>query len=83
MAKPTHKELLESKRNFDLNMVGIFTLIKVLGNGGLDEDAVIDIANELEDYMISVEKTYGEIWQYVDKTTPNEKGECNEDLRTK
>lgn len=78
MTKLTHKELLESKRNFDLNMVGIFTLIKVLGNGGLDEDAVIDIANELEDYMISVEKAYEKIWQYVDETTPNEKEKDNE-----
>jgi hypothetical protein len=75
MSELTHKELLESKRNFDLNMVGIFTLIKVLGNGGLDEDAVIDTADELEDYMISVEKAYEKIWQYVDETTPNEKGE--------
>lgn len=78
MSELTHKELLESKRNFDLNMVGIFTLIKVLGNGGLDEDAVIDIANELEDYMISVEKAYEEIWQYVDETVPNEKEKDNE-----
>ena len=78
MSELTHKELLESKRNFDLNMVGIFTLIKVLGNGGLDEDAVIDIADELEDYMISVEKAYEKIWQYVDETTPNEKEKDNE-----
>lgn len=78
MSELTHKELLESKRNFDLNMVGIFTLIKVLGNGGLDEDAVIDIADELKDYMISVEKAYEEIWQYVDETTPNEKEKDNE-----
>ena len=78
MSELTHKELLESKRNFDLNMVGIFTLIKVLGNGGLSEDAVIDIADELEDYMISVEKAYEEIWQYVDETTPNEKEKDNE-----
>lgn len=78
MNKLTYKELLESKRNFDLNMVGIFTLIKVLGNGGLDEDAVIDIANGLEDYMISVEKACEEIWQYVDETTPNEKEKDNE-----
>ena len=78
MTKLTYKELLKSKRNFDLNIVGIFTLIKVLGNGGLDENAVIDIANELEDYMISVEKAYKEIWQYVDETTPNEKEKDNE-----
>lgn len=78
MSELTHKELLESKRIFDLNMVGIFTLIKVLGDGGLDEDAVIDITNELEDYMISVEKAYEEIWQYVDETTPNEKEKDNE-----
>ena len=58
MSELTYERLLKSKQNFDLNMVGIFTLIKVLGNGGLDEDAVIDIADELEDYMISVEK-YG------------------------
>ena len=78
MPELTHKELLESKRNFDLNMVGISTLIKVLGNGGLDEDAVIDIASELEDYMISVEMAYEKIWQYVDETTPNEKEKDNE-----
>ena len=73
MSELTYERLLESKQNFDLNMVGVFTLIKVLGNGGLDEDAVIDIADELKDYMISVERAYGEIWQYVDETTPNEK----------
>ena len=78
MSELTHKELLESKRNFDLNMVGIFTLIKVLGNGGLSEDAVINIANELEDYMIGVERAYEKIWQYVDETTPNEKEKDNE-----
>lgn len=78
MSELTHKELLESKRNFDLNMVGIFTLIKVLSNGGLDKDAVIDIADELGDYMISVEKAYEKIWQYVDETTPNEKRDDNE-----
>lgn len=78
MSELTYERLLKSKQNFDLNMVGIFTLIKVLGNGGLDEDAVIDIANELEDYMISVEKAYEEIWQYVDETTPNEKEKDNE-----
>ena len=78
MSELTHKELLKSKRNFDLNMVGIFTLIKVLGNGGLSEDAVDDIANELEDYMISVERACEKIWQYVDETTPNEKEKSNE-----
>lgn len=78
MSELTHKELLELKRNFDLNMVGISTLIKVLGNGGLDEDAVVDIANELEDYMISVERAYEKIWQYVDETVPSEKEKDNE-----
>ena len=73
MPELTHKELLESKRNFDLNMVGIFALIKVLGNGGLSEDAVTDIANELEDYIACVERAYEKIWQYVDETAPNEK----------
>ena len=78
MPELTHKELLKSKQNFDLNMVVIFALIKVLGNGGLDEDAVIDIADELKDYMISVERIYEEIWQYVDETTPNEKEKDDE-----
>lgn len=78
MSELTYERLLKSKQNFDLNMVGVFTLIKVLGNGGLDEDAVIDIADELKDYMISVEKAYEEIWQYVDETTPNEKEKDNE-----
>lgn len=78
MPELTYERLLKSKQNFDLNMVGIFTLIKVLGNGGLDEDAVIDIADELKDYMISVEGAYEKIWQYVDETTPNEKEKDNE-----
>lgn len=78
MPELTHKELLESKRNFDLNMVGIFALIKVLGNGGLSEDAVTDIANELEDYIACVERAYEKIWQYVDETAPNEKEKDNE-----
>lgn len=78
MPELTHERLLKSKQNFDLNMVGIFTLIKVLGNGGLDEDVVIDIASELEDYMISVERAYEKIWQYLGETTPNEKEKDNE-----
>lgn len=78
MSELTYERLLESKRNFDLNMGGISTLIKALGNGGLDEDAVIDIASELEDYMISVERAYEKIWQYLDETAPNEKEKDNE-----
>lgn len=54
-------------------MVGIFALIKVLGNGGLSEDAVTDIADELEDYITCVERVYEKIWQYVDETAPKEK----------
>lgn len=53
----------------------------VSGYASIDKkqkDAVIDIANELEDYMISVEKAYEKIWQYVDETTPNEKEKDNE-----
>lgn len=78
MTKLTHKELLKSKQNFGLDMEGIFTLIGVLHNGGLSESVVTDIADKLEDYMISVERAYEEIWQYVDETTPNEKEKDNE-----
>jgi hypothetical protein len=78
MSELTHKELLESKRNFDLDMMGVFTLMEVLNNGGLNESAVIDITDKLESYVIDIRDAYKELWQYVDETTPNEKEKDNE-----
>ena len=78
MSKLTHKELLESKQNFDLGMEGIFTLMGVLHNGGLSEGAVIDIAEKLESYVIDTRDMYKELWRYVDETAPNEKEKDNE-----
>lgn len=78
MSELTHKELLESKRNFDLSMVGIFTLMGVLHNGGLSDGAVTDIAEKLESYVIDARDMYKELWRYVDETVPNEKEKDNE-----
>lgn len=50
----------------------------MLGNGGLSEDAVIDIADELGDYITCVERVYEKMWQYVDETTPSKKEKDNE-----
>lgn len=80
MSKLTHEKLLESKRNFDLGMEVIFTLIGVLHDGGLSESAVTGIADKLESYAIDTREMYKDLWRYVDETAPSEKGEHNEDL---
>lgn len=78
MSELTHKELLESKQNFDLCMEVIFALMGVLHNGGLSESAVTDIAGKLESCVIATRDMHKDLWRYVDETTPSEKEKDNE-----
>lgn len=47
-------------------------------NGGLNENAVTDIADKLESYVIATGDMYKDLWQYLDETKPSEKEKDNE-----